>query len=342
MTTTNLELDRDSIGRIDSTDQLTDVLAIPEHLRDALWKAESAQLERVGQPRAAWSSRAWAARRWAARSRVPRSATGLAADPRRRGLRPAAWTTPDTTVLCATYSGDTEETLAAYEAAGRARRDARRRHQRRQAGRAGARRRRAGHPDRRRVAAARGRRLHHASPRWRSPRCAAPARAALRHRRRGRAPRGARRGVGARGAEDSEAKALARGAARDGPGDRRRRPHGHDRLPLEDAAQRERQDPGVLRTSCPRLDHNELVGWSGAAELGRFSAVFLDDSDMHPRIAERVELTAGLIRDAAAQRSGVATRGTRRSSASSRSCCSAISCRSTTRPCAAWIPGRSS
>ena len=29
-----------------------------------------------------------------------------------------AWTTPDTTVLCASYSGDTEETLAVYEAAG--------------------------------------------------------------------------------------------------------------------------------------------------------------------------------------------------------------------------------
>src|SRR5204863_7303252 len=28
------------------------------------------------------------------------------------------WTTPETTVLCASYSGDTEETLACYEAAG--------------------------------------------------------------------------------------------------------------------------------------------------------------------------------------------------------------------------------
>ena len=28
-----------------------------------------------------------------------------------------AWTTPDTTVLCASYSGNTEETLAAYDAA---------------------------------------------------------------------------------------------------------------------------------------------------------------------------------------------------------------------------------
>ena len=32
------------------------------------------------------------------------------------GLPP--WTTPDTTVLCASYSGNTEETLACYEAAG--------------------------------------------------------------------------------------------------------------------------------------------------------------------------------------------------------------------------------
>ncbi len=35
-----------------------------------------------------------------------------------RGYALPAWTTPDTTVLCASYSGNTEETLAAYEAAG--------------------------------------------------------------------------------------------------------------------------------------------------------------------------------------------------------------------------------
>jgi glucose/mannose-6-phosphate isomerase len=45
----------------------------------------------------------------------------------------------------------------------------------------------------------------------------------------------------------------------------------------------------------PELDHNELVGWQGAAELGRFSAVFLDDADLHPRIRQRIELTRGLI-----------------------------------------------
>ena len=34
----------------------------------------------------------------------------------------------------------------------------------------------------------------------------------------------------------------------------------------------------------PELDHNEIVGWEGAPELGRFSAVLLDDSDLHPRV----------------------------------------------------------
>ena len=41
----------------------------------------------------------------------------------------------------------------------------------------------------------------------------------------------------------------------------------------------------------PELDHNELVGWGGASELGRFAAVFLDDADTHPRVKRRIELT---------------------------------------------------
>ena len=45
----------------------------------------------------------------------------------------------------------------------------------------------------------------------------------------------------------------------------------------------------------PELDHNEIEGWEGASELARFSAVFLDDSDLHPRIRQRLELTRGLI-----------------------------------------------
>jgi hypothetical protein len=35
-------LSREAISRIDSTGQLNDVLGLPEHLRDALWRVESA------------------------------------------------------------------------------------------------------------------------------------------------------------------------------------------------------------------------------------------------------------------------------------------------------------
>ena len=52
----------------------------------------------------------------------------------------------------------------------------------------------------------------------------------------------------------------------------------------------------------PEMDHNEIVGWAGAtAGAQRFSAVFLSDSDQHPRQRERAELTARADRaDAAA------------------------------------------
>src|SRR5215211_8099160 len=49
-TTEGLALDRETIARIDVSDQLTDVLAIPEHLRDALWKVESAGLDPWDSP----------------------------------------------------------------------------------------------------------------------------------------------------------------------------------------------------------------------------------------------------------------------------------------------------
>ena len=53
----------------------------------------------------------------------------------------------------------------------------------------------------------------------------------------------------------------------------------------------------AFSAELPELDHNELVGWVGAEQLGRFSAVFLDDSDLHPRARERIALTRELIRE---------------------------------------------
>jgi glucose/mannose-6-phosphate isomerase len=59
----------------------------------------------------------------------------------------------------------------------------------------------------------------------------------------------------------------------------------------------------------PELDHNEIAGWQGARDVGRFSAVFLDDSDAHPRVKRRVELTEQLIADSASASFRLETRG---------------------------------
>jgi glucose/mannose-6-phosphate isomerase len=44
--------------------------------------------------------------------------------------------------------------------------------------------------------------------------------------------------------------------------------------------------------ALPEIDHNEVVGWPAAGEFGRFSAVFLEDPGSHPRSRLRTELTA--------------------------------------------------
>src|SRR5437764_15466704 len=42
------ELSREAIAQVDSSDQLGDVLALPEHLRDAVWRVESAIMQGWG------------------------------------------------------------------------------------------------------------------------------------------------------------------------------------------------------------------------------------------------------------------------------------------------------
>ena len=59
----------------------------------------------------------------------------------------------------------------------------------------------------------------------------------------------------------------------------------------------------------PELDHNEIVGWGSASEFGRFSAVFLDDADTHPRVKARIDLTAQLIAPGAAGVHRIESRG---------------------------------
>ena len=330
-------LDRSTISEVDTTDQLTDVLAIPEHLRDAQWKVESTNLGRWDSPSGLVVAGMGGS---AVGGALARAILGdhcsrpiLAA--RSYGL--PAWTTPDTTVLCSSYSGDTEETLACYEAAGAlgatrvvmttggelaeaARRD----------GvpvipAAG------GFQPRAAVAYATVAALEVAGP-------AAPAAHGLRDRRRGRAPRALVEEWGPEAPEDSLAKSIARqlngtvpligGAGLTTPIAYRWKPD-----------QRERQGPRVLH-ELPELDHNEIVGWTGVEGLGPFSQVFLDDSDTHPRTKARMRITEPADRRRRDGRLPCRVARPYAPSACSRSCCWAISSRCISRSCAASIPAR--
>ena len=223
-----------------------------------------------------------------------------------RGYALPAWATPETTVLCSSYSGDTEETLAVFEAAGAL----------------GA----------RRVVATTGGKLAVAAradgvpviplPGGFQPRSAvayslvvalevaawpAGRRPPFRDRRRRgpRRPADGRMGAGRR-----------RRRAGQGP-----RPQLLGTMPVDGAGLtaavayrwktqiNENAKLPCFAAELPELDHNEIVGWEGAAELGRFSAVFLDDSDLHPRIKTRIALSRELIEPHAAVAVTVASEG---------------------------------
>src|SRR3954451_19798738 len=117
-TTESQTLDRDAIAKVDTSDLRGDVLAIPEHLRDALWKVESAGLESWDSPGgiivAGMGGSAIGGE--LARAILGDHASRPLITARAYGLPP--WTTNETTVVCASYTGDTEETLTCYEAAG--------------------------------------------------------------------------------------------------------------------------------------------------------------------------------------------------------------------------------
>ena len=120
-------LDRTAIAAVDASGMLDDVLQQPHQLEDALWRVESAGIEPVDAPR-----RARRLRHGRLGDRRATSRAGVIGDRARRPLvtsrdyAPPSWVRQDTLVLCSSYSGETEETLAAYRRGGRARGAARR------------------------------------------------------------------------------------------------------------------------------------------------------------------------------------------------------------------------
>ena len=95
---------------------IDDVLAIPDQLRDALWRIESARLEpsdSAGVMVCGMGGSAIGADLAAAAlgDRLTRPLVTV------RGYELPSWATPEWTVLCSSYSGQTEETLACFAAA---------------------------------------------------------------------------------------------------------------------------------------------------------------------------------------------------------------------------------
>lgn len=96
---------------------LEDVLAIPDHLRDALWRLESARIrpaDSAGVLVCGVGGSAIGADLAGSVLRDRLSAPLLTV----RGSELPSWASADWTALCISYSGGTEETLACFDAAG--------------------------------------------------------------------------------------------------------------------------------------------------------------------------------------------------------------------------------
>jgi glucose/mannose-6-phosphate isomerase len=307
-TPTAEELTRASIARVDPSNQLGDVLALPEHLRDALWRVESAIMQDWDTPAGLVVAGMGGS---AIGGALARAAMGDHASrpifvTRAYGLPP--WTTPDTMVLCSSYSGETEETLACYESAGAL---GAKRTVLTTGGRLAEMAREDGVPViplpggfQPRAAVAYGivASLEVAALCGAGPRLTSEIDVAASHTEQLVAE------WGPDAPEDSLAKTIARGLLGTTPviaGAGLTNPIAYRwKTQFNENAKQP-----AFSSELPELDHNEIIGWEGARELGRFSAVFLDDSDAHPRVKERMELTEQLIASNAAASFHLETRG---------------------------------
>jgi glucose/mannose-6-phosphate isomerase len=113
-------LDNDAIEAVDRSGMLGDVLAQPLQLGDALWRTQSAAIRpRDSQGGLVVCGMGGSAiggdlAKAALGDRATRPITVV------RGYALESWTPPESFVLCVSYSGQTEETLACFEAAGAA------------------------------------------------------------------------------------------------------------------------------------------------------------------------------------------------------------------------------
>jgi glucose/mannose-6-phosphate isomerase len=301
-------LDSAAVAAVDSSGQAADILGLSDHLLDALWRVDAAGLRPFDTPGGlviAGMGGSGVGGSLARAALAPRLARPIESA---RGDALPAWTGPATLVLSSSYSGNTEETLDAYDAAGAA-----------------------GAP---RVVSASGGELATRARRDGVPVVPLPGgfqpRAAVGYSfvvalelaalagaapsARGDVERAAELARelaaewGPDGAEDGEAKAIARRLDGTvpviaGPG-------------LAAAAAyrwkcqfNENAKSPAFAAELPEAGHNEIVGWADAASFAPFSAVFLEDPDAGERAAARVELTAEIVADQARVVERVVPRG---------------------------------
>jgi len=290
-------LDASSIKQLDASNMAADIAAMPDHVRDALWRVESANITPVDSPGGlivAGMGGSAAGGMLADAVLGDRASRPVAVS---RGYMLPSWTSAETTVLCSSYSGTTEETLAAFEAAGVI----------------GA----------NRVVATTGGPLAELARAEGVP--VIPMPAALQ-------PRSA---IGYTLVSALEVAALCGAADRihteidvaaahmeplladwgvDGPdnGEVRELARALDgRIPVVVGADataavayrwktqiNEDAEIPAFNAELPEADHNEIVGWAGAEGLGNFALVVLGDSDSHPRERARLDITSELVEKA--------------------------------------------
>jgi glucose/mannose-6-phosphate isomerase len=279
---------------------IEDVLGIPDQLRDALWRVESARLdpgEAAGLMVCGMGGSAIGADLAAAALGDSLTKPLVTV----RGYALPSWATPEWAVLCSSYSGQTEETLACFAAAEAL----------------GARRtvvstggslveeaRQAGVPvvglpgifqPRAAIAymftvVAEVAALCGAAPRIHTEIDAAAAFLT----ERAEALRARAADVAA---ELEGAVPVVYGADLTAPVARRWKTQTNENAKLH-----------AFYSELPEADHNELCGWTPAGS-GDFAAVFLEDRDQHPRERRRIELTAAAIAAAGSAAVRVETEG---------------------------------
>jgi glucose/mannose-6-phosphate isomerase len=270
---------------------IEDVLGMPDQLRDALWRIESARLQPAdsaglmvcGMGGSAIGGELAAS---ALGDRLTKPLLSV------RGYALPSWATPEWTVLCSSYSGETEETLACFEAAEAL----------------GA----------RRIVLSTGGSLVDRAREAGVPVVAPPGiyqpRVAVAYMLVAAAEVAALAGVAPRIHTEidaaaaflsRESEALRSRAAKvaEELGDLPTVVYGAD---LTAAVARrwktqlnENAKLQAFFGELPEADHNEVCGWAGGS-TATMAAVFLEDRDQHPRERRRFELTAELVAESGA------------------------------------------